>query len=366
MAMRLAAVGDIMLQHPIAENPLHAVLREADIGFANLEVPLSDRGEPADKPIAFRANPDLASELPHLGLDVVSFANNHSLDYGISALLDTMAAVQEAGVAVVGAGSTLEQALSPRVITGGGVRTAFLAFCSTLPVGSSATAMRPGVAPVRVRSSILADAPILEEQPGTSPYVRTELIEEDVERARDAIARAHHDADAVIVSIHWGVPPGWAAPFQGVLTDYQQPLGHALVDAGADLVLGHHPHTLHGIEIYRGKFIAYSLGHFIFHSLAEGKPIVLQRPGPPYRLEYIRPPEVSESAVFVFHAEDASWRAEVIPCALNRDGECEPVTGARAEAILNRFARHCEDLGTTVKVRSGRGVIVSSKGGDER
>lgn len=361
--MRIAAVGDIMLQHPIAENPLHAILRGADVGFANLEVPLSSHGEPADKPITFRSDPDLVSELSHLGLDVVSFANNHSLDYGIPALLDTIAAVEEAGVAVVGAGSNLDQAMTARMINGGNVRMAFLAFCSTLPVGWPATAARPGVAPIRIQASILADAPILEEQPGTSPYIRTEAVTEDVERARAAIMQVRRSADAVIVSIHWGVPPGWAAPFQGALTDYQQPLGHALVDAGADLVLGHHPHTLHGIEIYRGKFIAYSLGHFVFHSLAEGKPLVLQRPGPPYRLQHIRPPEVNESAVFVFEIDDhAHWRAEIIPCAMNRDGECEPVQGGRQEAIVNRFARHCEDLGTAVEVRAGRGVIDGNQG----
>ncbi|MGH2427258.1 MAG: CapA family protein [bacterium] len=360
--MRIAAVGDIMLQHPIAENPLHAILRDADAGFANLEVPLSDRGEPADKPIAFRSDPGLATELSYLGLDVVSFANNHSLDYGIPALLDTIAAVEEAGVAVIGAGSNLDQAMAPRMIKGN-IRVAFLAFCSTLPVGSAATTARPGVAPIRVRVSILADAPILEEQPGTSPYMRTELVTEDVDRARAAIEQARRNADAVVVSIHWGVPPGWVAPFQGMLADYQQPLGRALVDAGADLILGHHPHTLHGIEIYRRKFIAYSLGHFAFHSLAQGKPLVLQRPGPPYRLQYIRPPEVNESAVFVFEIDDHThWRAEIIPCAMNRDGECEPVQGERQEAIVNRFARHCEDLGTAVEVRAGRGVIDGNQG----
>lgn len=271
-----------------------------------------------------------------------------------------IAAVEETGVAVIGAGSNLDKAMAPRMIKGD-VRVAFLAFCSTLPVGSAATPARPGVAPIRVQVSILADAPILEEQPGTSPYIRTELVTEDVERARAAIEQARRSADAVIVSIHWGVPPGWAAPFQGILADYQQPLGRALVDAGADLILGHHPHTLHGVEIYRGKFIAYSLGHFVFHSLAQGKPLVLQRPGPPYRLQYIRPPEVSESAVFVFETGDHSrWRAEIIPCAMNPDGECEPVQSVRQDTILERVARHCEDLGTTVEVRAGRGVIESN------
>lgn len=360
MAWTLAAVGDVMLSEALGSSRAFAMLRDADLAFANLEVPLSRRGHPADKPIAFRADPSLAAELARIGLDVVSFANNHSLDYGTDALLDTLSAVEEAGVVVVGAGENLESSLRPRVLHAGDSRVAFLAFASTLPTGSAAAPDRPGVAPLRVEVAVLADAPVFEEQPGTSPYVRTTALEDDLGQARRAIAAARGQADAVVVSVHWGVPPGWAAPFQGILADYQQPLGHALVDAGADLVLGHHPHTLHGIEIYRGRFICYSLGNFIFHSLAAGKPLTLGRPSPPYRLQYVRPPELEESALFTFTYGRGRWGLEIIPCAFDERGECRPVDGQRGQRILERLAGHCEGLGVELAVTgASRGVVTA-------
>ena len=348
-----------MLVHRLGDSPAHAWLREADLACANLEVPLSRRGYPADKPIVHRADPALASELAGLGLDVVSFANNHSLDCGPEALLDTVAAVEEAGVAVVGAGEDLRAAMRPRIIRVGETRVAFLGLSSTLPVGSAATESRPGIAPLRVRVSLLADAPVFEEQPGTAPYVATEVLQEDLERARETIRTARRDADVVVASVHWGVPPGWTAPFQGILADYQQPLGRALIDAGADLVLGHHPHTLHGLEVYRGRFICYSLGNFIFHTLAPGKPMLLSRPSPPYDLRYVRPPELMESAVFLFTYHAQGWSLELRPCAFDEQGECRPIEGAPAATILERVAAHCTELGTEMNIERGRGRLTA-------
>jgi len=364
MTWTLAAAGDVMLTHPLGDSPAYAWLREADLACANLEVPLSRRGYPADKPIVHQADPALASELAALGLDVVSFANNHSLDQGPDALLDTLAAVEEAGVAVVGAGEDLRAAMAPRVIRAGETRVAFLGLSSTLPVGSAATASRPGVAPLRVRVSLLADAPVFEEQPGTAPYVATEALPEDVERAADAIRSARQDADVVVAAVHWGVPPGWTAPFQGLLAGYQQPLGRALIDAGADLVLGHHPHTLHGVEVYRRRFICYSLGNFIFHSLAPGKPVHLTRASPPYDLRAVRPPELSESAVFVFTGGGRHWALELRPCAFDDQGECRPIDGARARSVLERVGAHCAELGTELVIDGGRGSLSARAEGE--
>lgn len=359
MRWTLAAVGDVMLVHRLGESPAFAWLREADLACANLEVPLSRRGYPADKPIVHRADPALASELARLGLDVVSFANNHSLDYGPEALLDTVAAVEEAGVAVVGAGEDLTAAMQPRIIRVEETRVAFFGLSSTLPVGSAATESRPGIAPLRVRVSLLADAPVFEEQPGTAPYVVTEVLSEDLDRAREAIRTARNSADVIAVSVHWGVPPGWTAPFQGILAGYQRPVGRALIDAGADLVLGHHPHTLQGVEVYRGRFICYSLGNFIFHTLAPGKPMQLSRPSPPYDLRYVRPPEVMESAAFQFTHDAQRWSLELRPCAFDEQGECRPIEGAHAAAILERVAAHSAELGTEMTIERGRGLIAA-------
>jgi poly-gamma-glutamate synthesis protein (capsule biosynthesis protein) len=262
-------------------------------------------------------------------------------------------------VAIVGAGEDLGAAMRHRILSAGATRVAFLGLSSTLPVGSAATADRPGIAPLRVRVGLVADAPVFEEQPGTAPYVTTDVLAEDLERAREAIQTARRDADVVVASVHWGVPPGWTAPFQGLLAEYQRPLGHALIDAGADLVLGHHPHTLHGVEAYAGGMICYSLGNFVFHTLAPGTSMHLSRPSPPYDLRYVRPAELMESAVFMFAREGRRWSLELRPCAFDAQGECRPVSGAQAVSILERVAAHSAELGTEMQIDGGRASVVA-------
>jgi poly-gamma-glutamate synthesis protein (capsule biosynthesis protein) len=108
--------------------------------------------------------------------------------------------------------------------------------------------------------------------------VHTEAHEADVEAACAAVRSARKDARFVVVALHWGIPHGFAARSFGILAEYQRPLAHALVDAGADLVVGHHPHVVHPVERYRGGLIAYSLGNYVFHSwghLGEGPAVPL-------------------------------------------------------------------------------------------
>ena len=355
-AWTLAAVGDVMLERPSAPNPAHDWLRGADVAFANLEAPLTDRGHPADKLIVLRGAPALAPALRAMGLGVVSFAHNHSLDFGIPGLLQTLEVVRAAGVQVIGAGPDLDAALAPVITEHRGVRVAWIGFASTLPPGSAAAAERPGLAPLRVRVRIEADASVIEEQPGTSPYVSTSVNEEDLERAIHTVRRAR--ADAVVVSVHWGVPPGWTAPFQGILADYQQPLAHALIDAGADVILGHHPHTLHGVEIYRGRPICYSLGNFVFHAMAEGRRLTLGRPAPPYRMEAVWVPELEESAVFVLDFEGPQCSGITVhPTVADAAGEQRPASGPQASRILERMRTLCASLGTTCEASGTAGVI---------
>ncbi|MDR7418044.1 MAG: CapA family protein [Armatimonadota bacterium] len=354
----LAAAGDVMLERPPAANPAHEWLRQATVAFANLEAPLTDLGYPADKLIVLRGAPALAPALRQMGLTVVSFAHNHALDFGIAGLRQTLEVVEAAGVRVIGAGQDLSGALAPAITARDGVRVAWVGFASTLPPGSSATPERPGVAPLRVRVRFEADASVMEEQPGTSPYVSTSVEPSDLDRAAAAVRDARRGADVVVVSIHWGVPPGWAAPFQGVLADYQQPLAHALVDAGADVLLGHHPHTLHGVEIYRGRPILYSLGNFVFHAMAEGRRFALGRPAPPYRMDAVRVPELDESAVFLLDFDGPRCvRVRVRPTASDRGGEQRPVIGSQASRILERMQSMCAAMGAGLAVSGDTGVI---------
>jgi poly-gamma-glutamate synthesis protein (capsule biosynthesis protein) len=360
----LGAVGDVMLDRPPAfGNAAFEPLRQADIAFANLEVPLSRNGLPAEKPVVLRADPELASALPALGLDVVSLANNHAGDYGPAALLDTIVAVESAGVASVGAGIDLAAAVEPVLRNVGDVRTAWLAFSATLPSGVAAGPATPGIAPLRVRTSVIFDSAVTDEQPGSSPYVTTVVVAEDLSLACEAVRRARHIADVVIVSLHWGVPPGWMAGFQGPLADYQQPAAHALVDAGATVILGHHPHVLHGIETRGESVIFYSLGHAIFHTLAPGRTMTLARPAAPYRLDGILVPELQETAVFLLDFADAALESvRVVPCALDQAGEARLVHGERAEAIIERVRQLSAPLGTEVQHDRDGGVVAVRTG----
>ncbi len=237
----LAAVGDVMLDRGVArrigrEGPrwpfekARDALRSADLAFCNLECPLSADGVKVNKRVCFKADPANVECLRDGGFDVVSLANNHTLDCGSPGLADTMECLDAARIRYTGAGDTPADAARPAIITAKGLRIAFLARNAWLPEGVWS---RP-------------DAP-------AGAYLDPETIESEV---RDAARRA----DVVIVSLHWG------REYRESPLDGQVEFAHRIVDAGADLILGHHPHVLQPVERYRGGVIAYSLGNFLFDS----------------------------------------------------------------------------------------------------
>lgn len=238
----IAAVGDLMLgnraepflnefgpDYPFAE--AMPFFRSADIVVGNLESPISTRGTAVEnKTFTLRAAPIAARALKSAGFRVVSLANNHSLDFGPIALQDTLAALDENGILASGAGMDLEDARAPAILKIKGETFAFLSYSLTFPLEFYASAGRPGTAP------------------GYADYVRAD------------IRKAKRSADFVVVSFHWGAELLTAAK------DYQVKLGRQAIDWGADLVLGHHPHVLQEIELYKGRLIVYSLGNFVFGS----------------------------------------------------------------------------------------------------
>lgn len=208
------------------------LLSDADLTFANLECALSDRGTPVPgKKFTFRGSPGAVTGLKWSGIDVVSVANNHARDYGETAFIDTLQHLLTAGIGYAGGGRNADEAFSHRLfsIPGKGKKVAFLAFSDVLPAGWAATSSRPGVAPARDESRVL-----------------------------EAVKKARQEADLVVVAVHWGVEYDYQP------TARQKRLAHLLVDAGADLVLGHHPHVVQPVEFYQGALIAYSLGNFVF------------------------------------------------------------------------------------------------------
>lgn len=235
----IVAVGDIMLGRYIGEDlsrrgyihpytEVKDIISSADIAFANLECPISLKGKPEDKKYCFRAHPKVIKGLKYAGFDILSLANNHTMDYGKIALQDTIGLLRKNGILSVGAGKKLKQARRPAIMKIKGIKTVFLAYNCTHPKTYNAQKNRPGVCPGKIG-----------------------IIREDIDKARES-------ANLIIVSFHWG------HEYDEEPTSSQKKLAHETIDAGADLVIGHHPHVLQGVEVYKEKLIFYSLGNFIF------------------------------------------------------------------------------------------------------
>ena len=254
----IIAVGDI---GPDRDRPgdLFALNQElinsADISFCQLEFPFSERGQRLPQVRhTVRAHPRGAAALVDAGFNVVSFAGNHCMDFGVDALSDTIDNLTAAGADVVGVGANLDDARQPVIREVRGTRVAFLAYSSVLPHSFWATENRAGCAPLR---AFTVYEQIEHDQPGTPARIHTYPHREDLQNLRADVAKARLDADVVVVSVHWGIHF-----IPAVIADYQRDIAYAAIDAGADAVLGHHSHILKGMEIYRGKPIFYSLANF--------------------------------------------------------------------------------------------------------
>lgn len=242
----IAAVGDIMIDGSAREIMQrygydHAFagtrdwLQQADIAIGNLEGPLTTRGTAVnEKQYLFRSPPDLVvPAMVRAGFDIVTLANNHTLDFGDEGLIDTINALKEGGIAHVGAGPDLASARRAAVIERNGLKAAFLGYSLTFPEEFWATSSRGGTA-----------------------FGHLDHVVTDVRAARQI-------ADIVVVSFHWG------RESTTELRPYQIALGRSAIDAGAQLVIGHHPHILQAVEKYKQGVILYSLGNFAFGSYSE-------------------------------------------------------------------------------------------------
>jgi len=231
--VELIAVGDVMLGRDIASvpEPLSGItpwLRSADLAMGNLECVLAEGGTARPGPYRLRAPSPAAGVLANAGFDLLGLANNHTLDYGPEGLAETVTRLHEVGIATVGAGPDQADAARPVIRDVGGMRLAFLAF------------------------NTVADP---DDIAGPGGWTRAMW---DQTKAVSAIAAVRAEAAAVIVSLHWGYE------YELRPDPAQHDIAQALLDAGADLVIGHHPHVVQGTEIRGDGFVAYSLGNLIF------------------------------------------------------------------------------------------------------
>lgn len=227
-----------------------------DLRFGNCERQYSLREAEPGADVHGCASPEMARIFTDCGFDALTIANNHMYDHGAEALLDTRALLQSKGIQVTGAGKNLEEACRPAIVERNGVRVGFLGYCSFIPKGGEAGPDKVGIAPLRFTTRYEQ----VDYQPVgllTQTRVRTEPDEQDLQRILNDIASLRREVDIVMLAFHWGVI--W---LPRVIADYQVKVAHACIDAGADMILGHHTHVPKAIEIYKGKAIFYSLGLF--------------------------------------------------------------------------------------------------------
>lgn len=316
MVVRLALAGDTMLGRKVAERlghvPPHALFadevaaltRGADLCVLNLECAISDRGErwpDPRKPFFFRAPPAAVEVLRHLDVSCVTLANNHALDYGPDALLDTVHLLRQAGIATVGAGDDEDAARAPAIIEACGRRVGVVGVTDH-PRAYAAGPGRVGVAYADLRR-------------GPPPWLL------------DTVAAA--GTDLVVVTPHWG-PNMVDEPLP-----YVRDAAAALLAAGATLVAGHSAHVFHGVA----GTVVYDLGDFID--------------------DYATDPDLRNDLglLFIVTIDDGTpTRLEAIPLALDycRTRLADP---GEADWIAGRFHRACSALGTPVTERDGRLVV---------
>lgn len=245
-------VGDILLAQSVGRaaadrgvgwlfDGVRETLTADDLTVGNLECAAARAGRPAAKQYTFRADPELLPGLKANGLDAVSLANNHALDYGRDALNETLEQLRAAGLLYAGAGPSLNAALAPILVRLKQESLAIICASRVAPAGWVATGRSSGIAAVWDQTDLLA-----------------------------AIAAARQQAAIVAIVLHWGVEK------QPRPEEAQRRLARRCIDAGANLVVGTHPHVVQGLELYRGGLIAYSLGNFIFTNRDNRPALILQ------------------------------------------------------------------------------------------
>jgi hypothetical protein len=214
---------------------LGGLFTDDDLTVVNMECPVSDRGTIVPKEFNFRCDPGALPAAQAAGVDVANLANNHSGDFGPDALLDSLGRLRSAGIAPVGVGENLRAASTPAVVERDGWRIAVLGFGGVVPAADwLAGPSRPGMASGDDTAAMVA-----------------------------AVRAAGEVADLVFVTVHWGVELDTRPRADDVAR------AHALIDAGADGVFGHHSHRLQPLDSYRGRPIAWGLGNFVWPSLSE-------------------------------------------------------------------------------------------------
>lgn len=313
------AVGDIMLAgsgeqtyrkygYDYPFRATRAILQQGDILLGNLEAPMAASGnEFTEKRFRFKTSPEAAAALKNSGFTYLSLANNHILDFGAEGLRQTLENLDKSAIIHSGAGADMSAARKAGTTSVKGLKIALLSYSLTYPEEFFAGADSAGTAP------------------GYAPFFTN-----DIEQAKKS-------ADCIIVSFHWG-GEGLDKP-----KPYQVTAAHKAVEAGADIVIGHHPHVLQGVEHYGNGVIFYSLGNFAFGSISKSS---------------------SRSIIARITFAGSIKEVEIIPLnVLNSEVnfQPQPLGGDRAEKVARSLDTLSRPMGSRITKINGRYLVLKKE-----
>jgi poly-gamma-glutamate capsule biosynthesis protein CapA/YwtB (metallophosphatase superfamily) len=419
---RIALAGDSIIDRRISvyDEPAYLQMfdriRSADAAFTNFEMLVHNfeyAGAPVSGGTYMGAPAWVLDELKWAGFRLFGVANNHAFDFGTEGLLNNIRNLRQAGVVFAGAGENLARARAPGYLDTKKGRVALIACASTFsilsPAGTQRPDMqgRPGLNPLRFKTTYTVEPATLASlrrlarasssgegapanegdfrflgatfRAGDKPGVATEPDTRDLKEITSEVREARRMADWVVVSIHAheGAPGDREVPAQFLVT-----FAHAAIDAGADLFVGHGPHVLRAIEIYKGKPIFYSVANFIFQN--EALPFQPQESYDQFNL----PLEATTADFFdirsandtrSFPADQKIWESVVAEAVFNNKRELQqidlypitlgfhesrtkrgrplPASGELAASIIDRVSKLSKAMGTSVVMQDGKGVV---------
>lgn len=318
--VRLLFVGDVMLGRLVNDrlktvSPHHpwgntlSVFKSADVRICNLECVMADGGRPwQPKVFNFRSDAKNVQVLKAAGIDCVSLANNHTLDYHYDALIEMLGVLDRAGIKHAGAGDNIRNAMRPATFTAGGLRIGFISFTDNEPQWE-ATPYRPGVF-----------------------YVPVDLTDRRAKKLLKIVAHVKARVDCLVVAAHWG--PNWGYRPQ----PEHIPFAHALVEAGADIIFGHSCHVFQGIEFYWGAAILYSCGDFVDD----------------YMVHEIE--RNDQSFIFIVEIEDRQIvRLKLYPTIITRHSQAKLTPNGKE--IARKMQALCEEFGAEAVWRETEGYL---------
>ena len=351
----LTAIGDMIISSAANARPeprvqqMYRVMREADLAFGNCEQAIASVGYIEPKP-SVMGWPPILDDFKASGFDILALANNHYMDLGEEAALQGLVELDRRGFVVAGGGKDLDGALSPGIATAKGRRVGTLAFwCAAATVDGTgyierarATDSKPGVA-------------IISGHEVTIPGARGSSLllprASDLATLGDAVERARGQVDFLMVSFHMH----WGGGDRREVAEGRKIICRTAIDAGADLVIGHGPHVLNAVEIHRGKPILYSIGHFYFQALQDGKSLPQFRQSPSLvdliETGFNTPEHRMTVVVRVLVGEGGVRRLDLLPVTVDiqKDGNPFFADSDEGERIMTELETLSSPYGTRIE-----------------